>query len=768
MNLRTIHLFVALILTLSSTAQSYVSPKPTKIIDLPIAETSELAEVAWFHPREKALIAKQYEKVELGIKVPPSIEYKIQSFFAQNRREKQINPFDPLDIDITAEFSLNNEVVKRVNGFYYEEYYRNLTLGMWSEDTTSYPFRIRFVPEKAGTYEVTISLKTKESVSSRLVTASFTFEVGASDSPGPIVQGSNSKHFKYARSGESFVGVGQEIVGALWNDWNDLETAARPEKFLPVYESMREMHQAKGNFTRFVASPWFLQLEWEALGNYQPKLPHAWEFDRIDEKCNEYGIYYILCTMLHSQLEKRTDEVNRYESTGVRWEDYCYNDEDQTKNNLAHAEKVGITDPIAFFENSNANRLQENYYRYFVARWGYSSALTGWQIMSEVDQITGYRDGADSLGNVIDNAKNREVVNKWAGRMVNYMENELDDKKLKSIAYIVGKNYSSFLWDPEIYKYENMDFLGLHDYTFEVEGGGRFIRNRNMIVRHETVTNLNVGIEFGEIIHPEFQKKMYIYDEFGHTNAIPKVWPDDVYEDPTVWMNNCMDFNFKQDLWFTFASGCGVAGLDWWCSFEKERQDQWKKYFPGLVSFSSSIDFEGVNYASVKERKGVNYISQRWPFDKEDIERSNGSEYKDWDLLEAYIQIDSTQNQGFGWVNNRSFHWANLVDSIECLQPIVRGEEPFARSYMGTPQDDDLTPKPLIIEKESAYFKIYNVNRRTKYVVEFYDTETSEVIQSSEVKSNVFGVLKVYSPGMNPSVRFDAAFKFFEKEGGWR
>ena len=768
MKLRTVLLIIGLTSHLFLSAQSYQSPTPTRIMDFPIAETSELGEIAWFYPQGSFLVAEQYKKMELGIKLPPSIAFKIQSFFAQNKREKQLNPFDRQDIDVTAEFKFNNEVVKHVNGFYYEEFYRNLTLGIWSEDTTSYPFRIRFAPDKVGTYEVAISLSTKENTAVRLLKTSFTFEVKASDSKGPLVQGVNSKHFKYAHSGESFVGVGQEIIGASWNDWNDIETAARPEKFLPVYESLREMQAAKGNFTRFVAAPWFLQLEWEALGNYQPKLPHAWEFDRIDEKCSEYGIYYLLCPILHSQLEKRSDEQNKGESPGVRWEGYCYNDEDQTENNLARAPKVGINDPIQYFANERANYLQENYYRYFVARWGYSNALTGWQLISEVDQVTGYRDGVDSLGNVIDNSENRQIVNKWAGRMVNYMENVLEDDKMKSIAYIVGKNYSSFLWDPEIFKYENMDYLGLHDYTFEVEGGGRFVRNRNMIVRHETVTNLGVGIEFGKIVHPEFQKKMFIYDEFGHTAVIPKVWPDDVYEDPTIWMNNCMDFNFKQDLWFTFASGAGVAGLDWWCAFEEDRQDAWKRYFPGLVSFSSSIDFEGVNYTEVKERKGVNYISQRWPFDREDIERSNGSNYKDWDILEAYIQIDATQNQGFGWVNNRSFHWANLVDSLPCLSAIAKGEEPFARSYMNTPQDDDLTSKPLLIEEESAYFKIYNVNRRTRYIVDFYDTETGKVIQSNEVKSNVFGVLKVYSPAMNPSERFDVAFKFFEKEGGWK
>ena len=36
-----------------------------------------------------------------------------------------------------------------------------------------------------------------------------------------------------------------------------------------MYNALYAMERAKGNFTRFVAAPWFMQLDWEALGNYQ-------------------------------------------------------------------------------------------------------------------------------------------------------------------------------------------------------------------------------------------------------------------------------------------------------------------------------------------------------------------------------------------------------------------------------------------------------------------------------------------------------------------
>jgi WD40 repeat protein len=261
---------------------------------------------------------------------------------------------------------------------------------------------------------------------------------------------------------------------------------------------------------------------------------------------------------------------------------------------------------------------------------------------------------------------------------------------------------------------------------------------------------------------------MFIYDEFGHAPVIPRAWPEDQHVDPVHEFNVCADFSFKQDLWFTFASGCAIAGLDFWCEQTRERQIMWKRYFPGLNKFIEDIDFEKVNYTSVREAKGEIYIAQRWPLRKKDIERSNQSSYRKSDMLEAYTQIDSLNHQGFGWMLNRSFHWGNLLDSMPCISDMAKGEGKFSKPYLLMPVDDDEVTQPISIEEDEAYIRIYNLNPRTDYTIDFYDTETGEIIRTIEAKSSFGGVLKISSPEMKPSVRYDVAFKFYDSELGWR
>lgn len=746
--------------------QQYAAPKPKLITKADVPQSTEEMRVAWMFPQESFRMAKQYDKVEIGIDLPDSIKYRMHGFFNQQAGMETLNPFNRHDIDITVQFFVNGELEKTVDAFYYEEYQRNLSMGLWLEDTTAYNFRVRFSPKKKGEYTANILV---EATGFPDISTSVNFNVVASDHKGLLERGLNHKHMRYSETKESFIGVGQVIQGTIWDDWFHMGRASGPGSFMPVYGALRAMHAAGGNYTRFVSGPWFLQLEWEALGNYQPKMRHAWEFDRINDKCDQFNIYYMFCPLLHSPLESRTGEhANMF--PGIRWEEYCYNDNDVNPSRYAQEEKLGVTKPEDFYTNENAFDAQQNHFRYLVSRWGYSTSLAGWQLMSETDQTCNYRDEVLEDGTVVDNSKNREAVRIWADRLVKYMKNECDDEHMKSISFITGKNFSSYLWDPEIFKIEEMEFFGLHDYIFEMENETPYNRNRNLIVRHESINNLNVGLyDGGKIEHPEFQKRMFIYDEFGQTGAIPKQWPEDKHDDPTTWMNDCLGFHFKQDLWFTFAAGCAVAGLDWWNEDRKPRQKHWMLYFPGFNKFAADIDFENVNYTTVKEKKGHYYIAQRWPFTRPEIERSNDKPYRKSDKLESYIQTSEDGSQGFGWMMNRSYNWWNLKDSIECLNKLVYGKEPFARQYLYESLDSDQQDNaPMNIGEREAFIKVYNLPRLKSYRVDFYNTETGEIIKTVETRSSVGGNLKIYGPEMDASKQFDVAFKFYSPDAGWK
>jgi len=772
-------LFLVISVSLLSNAQTFRASDPHVLSSFNISSNNETGQLAWYYPSRTPQKAKQFQKVEFGIELPTSINKRINAFLMQRDLSDHLNPFNRHDIDITAKFFLQPKVdtsvrvidgqfikgpqVKKVDAFYYEEYRRDLANNKWWRDTTSFQFRVRFSPEQIGNYTMDVSIEIDG-----IETAKFStyFTVTSSDHKGYLEQGKHYKHLRYSKSKSSFTGVGQVVPWAEYEDWYHTDRASGPVKFMSFYSTFRKLNEAGGNFSRFVAAPWFMQLEWEALGNYQPKMGQAWEFDRINEYCTELEIYYLFCGLLHSPLESFPDGEGLV-VPGISWESYCYNGADNTPAEVASEPRLDTRLPVDFYGNEIANDHQKNYFRYLVSRWGFSTALAGWQLISEADQTCAYRDETLEDGTVIDRSENRAKVSAWTGNMVNFMSNECDDSHPKSISIITGINYSSHLWDKDLFKHENVAFFGLHDYIFETDPASKNIRNRNLVMRFESVTNLGAGLEDGVVKHPEFQKKMFIYDEFGQVTVIPRKIPEDQDDDAVRAMNNCMDFNFKQDLWFSFSSGCAVVGLDWWNEHRSPRQKMWKQYFPGITAFAADIDFEGVNYTNVRERKGEVYIAQRWPLTKKAIDRSNTKKYKKSDKIEAYIQIDSLGNQGFGWMVNRSFHWANLVDSMPCIASLANGTEPFSKKYMLTPIDDDLVDTPISIGENEAFIKIYDIQKRALYTVDFYDTESGEVIESRQLKSRG-GVLKIYAPKMRPSERYDVGFKFYNSDLGWK
>jgi hypothetical protein len=752
-------LFFAPILVIS---QTYQNPAP-KLIKVQGSSTPDI-KVAWFFPADSFLVGRAFEKIEIGLDLPKEIDQRIDRFFKETgRREQTINPYNRKDLLVTADLKGPSGRLYTAQGFYYEEFRKDLARNKWIRDTTSYDQRLRFSLAEPGHYSVTINVQTKVHPS---ISVSFELDVTGSANPGYLQIGKNGKHLSFSGTGESFFGVGQAIPWTTWEEWAKADLASSPDKFEDLHIALRALDTAQGNFTRFVAAPWFMQLEWEALGNYRDKMGQAWEFDRIVEFCEEKEIYFLFCALMQSPLVSRSDD-KEYILPKIRWETYCYNDNDKTPTEKAAEPAIGIDEPIEFFSNVRAIEHTKDYFRYLIARYGYSTALAGWQLVSEVDETVDYRDGEEN-GATIDHSSNRTHVRNWTKTMSSYMKSDLQDPHLISIAIIKGKGYSKTFWDPDLFDIPEISFFGFHDYIFEQSSGKGKILNRNLLYRYQTVNEVNMGFQNGSISYPSYQNKAFIYDEFGQILVIPKPEGKDIHVDPVVEFNNCVDFIFKQDLWFTFASGCAVAGLDWWNHHKTERHAMWSNYFPGLIKFTSNIDFEKVDYTTVRMIKDQPVIAQRWPLSEKEIKKAQDKMYRKDDLLEAYIQVSSDQIQGFGWMSNRSVNWPNLVEEYPCLKDLVKGTGPYSMPYLVVPEEDDVAEKPIDIEAESQFIKIYGLKKRTTYKVTFYNTESGNEKGSVYVKSNGKGVLKLLSPEMNYKIDPDVAFKFIEEGQTWK
>ena len=716
---------------------------------------SDAIQLGWFCP-ETPFTTHKFSKTEIGIKLPDQWNKEIQAFFnGVAQKDKCLNPFNPEDISVELQlFNKEGVMIESRPGFYYEAFRKDLKNNLWIRDTTDYPFRIRFSPKEIGQLSARVHLVIRNHTNYK---GELFFEVLDTNEPGYLEIGANGKHMRFSDTKTSFFGVGQDIPWPVWEDWSRLDKAIGPQPIEAIYRSLNAFKNAGGNYTRFVASSWFMQLEFEALGNYQPRMGQAWEFDNIADFCEENDIYYMFCALLHTPLESRSDEKAGL-IPGVRWETNCYNDLDQTPTDFPHEDPIGIDKAIEFYSNPIANKYTRNYFRYLVARYGYATHLAGWQLMSEVDETAEYRD--QQIGDsTVDHSENRLHVRNWTNAMSTYIREELKDPHLISIAIIKGKGYSKTLWDPELFNLKHIDFFGYHDYMYENNSGEGKTRNRNLLLRFSSVNELNLGYQNGSISYPGYQRKLFIYDEFGHFLSIPRKIPEDEFDDPTIVYNNCADFMFKQDLWFTLASGCAVAGLDWWNNDQTGRYKMWMKYFNGINTFVSDIDFEKVNFNVVRETKGNFSIAQRWPLTEEEINRSNSKPYRKSDLLEAYTQVSESGDQAFGWMSNRSFHPYNLLETYPCLAALYNGTEPFSIPYLYPPKDDDLSNKPIEIGEGDCFVKVFHLLKNQKYEVRFYNTISAECIHSVLLKTNGKGILKLTSPEMNVNDNPDVAFK---------
>ncbi|MFM2195946.1 MAG: hypothetical protein RL092_1546, partial [Bacteroidota bacterium] len=125
---------------------------------------------AWFEPTENYYVPL-YEKVEWGVRLPNSVQERIDNFIYNTEHPNEtphtpvLNPYDPEQIDLWADVDYSGHHY-RANGFYYVPFERHTVYNdpsvpdpddwYWEKKVTDMPFRIRFSPDVTGNHVVQI------------------------------------------------------------------------------------------------------------------------------------------------------------------------------------------------------------------------------------------------------------------------------------------------------------------------------------------------------------------------------------------------------------------------------------------------------------------------------------------------------------------------------------------------------------------------------------------------------------------------------------
>ena len=329
------------------------------------------------------------------------------------------NPFDPEQMKVDGEFTSPSGDVLVVPGFYYQEYRRMMTSGEDSYEPIGDPvWKVRFSPTGPGEYCYQVKVVNGDQIAST-DEASFLCSSDTANHGFIRISKTNPLYFEYD-DGSPFFAL---ATCKWWDNLADIET------------HYAEFARVGGNMTRNFLSRIGELVDSPELrpdrGFGRIDLDRAWRHDQSLEQCEQLGI----CQQL--SIANGTC----FMSWDIkRWRMSVYN----ARHGGPLTERSG---QARHFLTSPAAR--ENFkleLRYFVARWGYSTAVFSWNLWNEIDLIPEY----DSL---------RDEAKEWHREMGQYLE------AIDWAGHVVHTNFKTVNGDAVLDSLPEMDIVSVNTYT---------------------------------------------------------------------------------------------------------------------------------------------------------------------------------------------------------------------------------------------------------------------------------------------------------------
>lgn len=608
-------------------------------------------EVVYLQPNEGSPQVGINEKLEIGMKLPTSLQATVQSFLVSG---SGTNPFDPDQISVQADFVNGNEHFVGY-GFYYQDYLRDPnTMGPavtynWIPQTTEFDWRIRFAPRTLGRWMGSISIFLAGNPVPLYKVEGLVFDCVPSSNPGFLQVGSDERHLKFSTSGESFFAIGQNIAWAdgPWFRGQTISTSpyVRVGGILDISDWITSLADNRGNFVRFVVTPQFGEIAWGLVGNYSTTtsttpaltnsstgLAQAWELDQMLELCESRHVYLMFNVAFQGEYM-----INYTAPYG--WENNPYN--------LGIS---GIDVPTDLYQNqiaySEVRRRYNNKLRYYLSRIGYSTSLGVLQLFSEFENWSG-----NSAMNV--NPSLRDDAFDFLRDLASDIKN--NDGGANHLLTIA---FGHEPWD-----YGNVNLHIFASQHVDITNFNRYPNERT--AAYELFNAFNICTNCGPFNQSLFgswgDKPALITEtglhEFGETttiliNGIPFTVPVVDVGD----ISSCSDITFHNYMWSSaFNGGYGVA-LNWWQWFNDDYREN---NFPAIAEFFSTIDFEENSYVD----------PGRW--DDGFVPAGNK-------MVETVYTKSESHDHAIGWAHNMSYWWGNVdqncPDRYGFLIPITNAD----------------------------------------------------------------------------------------------
>lgn len=654
-------------------------------------------DVVFIEPNSSIPQVGQFEKLEMGIKLPAALQWQIH-LFTVSQFTSGINPFDPEQISVEVLFTKGNESYT-IYGFYYREFERTadrvtapytygpLLIAEWDEQYTDYPWRIRWAPPTTGVWNCSISIRLSNSLNYSYQVNGIQFNCIGSTNEGWLEKGQSNWNLRYNGTHNSFFALGQNIA------WPGTASEYGHPLFYGAYDTVgtnnvimygggmmdvldwtANLADNGGNMVRFVATPEGYEFEWEHLNNYYDRLTRAWEVDRMFELCEEKNMKIFYCMEFHPKYG---------DTSGLsQWEHNPYN-----------LEIPGVDITEEFLTNETAKKKFKAKLRYFLSRWGYSTSLGVFELLSEMDYWY-YQGHSEFKHN--HNAQLQQQI--WHEHMLPYVKELVSFRPMLTASSCGGARGHELTFP--VYNSNHLDITTTHSYYYE--------RNVNKIRFDE----LNQTV-FNRGQHVLWPEKPTVFDEMGiagqsFENPDRSVDADDV--------EGCNDVTYHNALWATSMMGGMGTGLQWW---QWSNNGYRQANFPALAAFFSDIDFESGNFIH------PDFWDNADPWD---FNHSTST-------VEAFYNTANNKKKTMAWVHNATYWWGNI--NATCYDRNGLQMDPD-ESNNDFPQN----PGPW---SSSTQFEIHGLEILQDYYTEYWLTRMSGGLSTgTTVHTNIFGTLKPF------------------------
>lgn len=584
-----------------------------------------------------------YEKVEIGVELPAADKQKIMNFLLASKvsNADKVNPFLAWELDVEGLFThVESGQTVKVPGFFFRDFKRDTVKNAYVSVDVNDNIRIRFAAPLPGEWSCEVSYKIKEK--QRPQKSRIDFVVKESGKKGFIQVHENKRNFVHGNDLVVPVGTnfpypmkGVEIYHTIKDESGKeafdpftTNTVVKPKAYLSYFKDIDSYHKQGGKYFRTLQSGWASLLEFEVKGNYFNRLHYAWEQDSLLNYCEANDMYFSFNLMQQEPFMKYGNydmydwDWSNYRNDGTYggksdFPMYCYSNEDKKE-------------PHEMFTNEMDLLYHEQRIRYYMARYGYSSNIYMFELLSEPWHLNQYNSVEPSMTDTKEGELCRKALLSYHTRMAQYIHQQLPHvQQLIGVDIHVGRIYDGDKYiDSSIYS-PYIDVIGFNPYTPNPE---KMVITKsganNVVDEHE-----NSMFRLVNLLNSKASKPIMIF-EGGAGDGV---------DEKSGYAQQRIDM-----MSFPFV---GLAGFNSWVGWYYGHDAYWYNIIASEKFINSPV------YSSVIMQNKGNWTQGR------QIEKKNRRDKKSTKELQYYLSANA--NLVVGYVKNRTYNFhTQSTDSI--------------------------------------------------------------------------------------------------------